>query len=131
MVLVDTNILAYLMIDGDRTSAAQALFARDPDWRSETFILVEFTNVVSTYVRTKALTHKQGWALLAEAQEIFPSLVSVPHAQAYEAAMEFGVSAYDGRFIAIAKQMKSKLVTEDVKLRAAVPAWTRPLRDLI
>ena len=130
MVLVDTNILAYLMIEGDRTSAARALYARDPDWCSEAFILVELTNVLSTYVRTKALTHKQGSALLAEAQAILPTLTSVQHAQAFEMATEFGISAYDGRFIAVAKQMKSKLVTEDVKLRNAVPAWTVSLGDL-
>ena len=131
MVLVDTNILAYLMIEGDRTSAAQALYAHDPDWRSEAFILVEFTNVLSTYVRTKALTHKQGSELLAKAQAILPALASVQHAQALETATEFGISAYDGRFIAIAKQMKARLVSEDIKLRAAVPAWTVSLSDLI
>lgn len=130
MVLVDTNILAYLMIEGDRTSAAQALYARDPDWRSEAFILVEFTNVLTTYVRTKVLTHKQGSELLAKARAILPTLTSVQHAQAFESATEFGISAYDGRFIATAKQMKSKLVTEDTKLRAAVPTWTVSLSDL-
>ena len=130
MVPVDTNILAYLMIEGDRTSAAQALFTRDPDWRSEAFILVEFTNVLTTYVRTKALTHKQGSELLTQAQAILPALTSVQHAQAFETATELGISAYDGRFIALAKQMKSKLVTEDAKLRAAVPAWTVSLGDL-
>jgi predicted nucleic acid-binding protein len=130
LVLVDTNILAYLMIEGDRTSAAQALYARDPDWRSDTFILVEFANVLTTYVRAKALTYKQGSELLAGAQEILPMLTSVQHIQAFEAATEFGISAYDGRFIAIARQMKSKLVTEDAKLRAAVPAWTVSLGDV-
>ncbi len=130
VVLVDTNILAYLMIEGDRTPAAQALYSRDPEWYSEAFILVEFTNVLTTYVRTKALTRKQGSELLAAAHIIFPTLANVQHAQAFETASEFGISAYDGRFIAIAKQVKSKLVTEDVRLRAAVPAWTMSLGDL-
>ena len=43
MVLVDTNVLVYLLIEGDRTEAAQALFARDADWRSESFVLVAFS----------------------------------------------------------------------------------------
>jgi predicted nucleic acid-binding protein len=131
VILVDTNILAYLMIEGDRTTEAQALYVRDPDWRNEAFILVEFTNVLTTYVRTKALTHKQGSELLTQAQAILPTLTSVQHAQAFETATELGISAYDGRFIALAKQMKSKLVTEDAKLRAAVPAWTVFLGDLV
>ncbi len=55
MLLVDTNVLAYLLIEGDHTRAAQALYERDPEWRSEAFILVEFSNVLATYVRTRAL----------------------------------------------------------------------------
>jgi predicted nucleic acid-binding protein len=131
LILIDTNILAYLMIEGDRTSAAQTLFASDSDWASESFILVEFTNVLTTYVRTKALTHKQALEMLAEAQAVVPTLTNVQHSQAFETATEFGISAYDGRFIAIAKQTKSKLVTEDGRLRAAVPAWTIALGDVI
>lgn len=129
MVLVDTNILAYLLIEGDRTPAARALYARDPDWHSEAFILVEFSNILATYVRTHAMTHKQGTGLLAEAQTLMPRLTSLPHAKGLEVATEFGISACDARFIAVAKQMRVKLVTEDNKLRAAVPVWTISLGD--
>lgn len=124
MVFIDTNILAYLMIQGDRTSAAQELYARDPDWRSEGFILVEFSNILATYVRTKAMTREVGARLLAEAQTFVPGLTSVPHAHALETAMQFEISAYDARFITLARHMRVKLVTEDAKLRAAVPNWT-------
>ena len=129
MVLVDTNVLAYLMLEGDRTSAAQELFERDADWRSEAFIMVEFSNVLTTYVRTKALSRDQGLKLLAGAEELVPVLTSVLHVRALEAATQFGISAYDARFVALAMQMKVKLVTEDAKLRAAVPSWTVSLAD--
>jgi predicted nucleic acid-binding protein len=124
VVLVDTNIIAYLMIEGDRTPAALELYERDADWRSETFVMVEFSNVLATYVRTKALTHEQGVKLLVEAQALVPVLTNVMHAQALETATQFGISAYDARFIALAKQMRVKLVTEDTRLQAAVPSWT-------
>ncbi|MFH1045069.1 MAG: hypothetical protein V1796_08550 [Pseudomonadota bacterium] len=39
MVVVDTNVLACLLIESDRTKEAQALFAKDSDWRSEAFLL--------------------------------------------------------------------------------------------
>ncbi|MEA3140135.1 MAG: hypothetical protein QOK23_2304 [Gammaproteobacteria bacterium] len=124
MVLVDTNVLAYLMLEGDRTSAAQELFERDADWRSEAFIMVEFSNVLTTYVRTKVLSRDQGSKLLAGAEKLVPVLTSVRNARALEVATQFGISAYDARFVALAIQMKVKLVTEDAKLRAAVPSWT-------
>ena len=127
MVLVDTNILAYLLIEGDRTAAAQELYARDPDWRSEGFILVEFSNVLATQVRAKTLAREQGTRLLADARALIPEPASVPHADALQTANQFGISAYDARFIVVAMQMKLKLITEDTKLRSAVPSWTASL----
>lgn len=131
MVLVDTNILAYLMIEGDRTAAAQKLFERDSDWCSEAFVMVEFSNVIATYVRTGALTQSQGTKLLAEAQAHLPTLHSIVNTQALETAMQCGISAYDARFISLAKQLKLKLVTQDAKLRVAVPAWTTSLAEAL
>ena len=131
MVLVDTNIIAYLMIRGNRTAAAQQLYERDSDWCSEAFVMVEFSNVIATYVRTRALTQAQGTKLLAESQVHLSTLHSVVNTQALESAMQFGISAYDARFISLAKQLKMKLITEDVKLRVAVPALTMSLDDAL
>lgn len=131
MVLVDTNILAYLMIEGIRTAEAQRLFDRDPDWRSEAFIMVELSNILTTHVRTGALTRERALRLLAEASVLIPAQTSVPHARALEAANDYGISAYDGRFIALARQMRRPLVTEDAKLRAVAPEWTVSLGDAV
>jgi predicted nucleic acid-binding protein len=131
VVLVDTNILAYLIIEGDRTASAQKLFERDSDWCSEAFVMVEFSNVIATYVRTAALSQPQGSRLLTEVQAHLPTLHNVVNAQALEAAMQYGISAYDARFISLARQLKLKLVTEDVKLRTAVPSWTISLADTL
>ena len=46
MKLVDTNVMAYLLIAGDRTDQAQALWRVDPDWRSEAFCRIEFSNLL-------------------------------------------------------------------------------------
>lgn len=127
MILVDTNVLVYLLIEGDRTAAAQRLYASDPDWRSEGFILVELSNVIATHVRLQALTPEQGARLLAEGQALIPEPMSVPHSQALEVANRYDISAYDARFVALAMQMTRRLVTEDAKLRAAVPDWTSSL----
>ena len=131
MVLVDTNVLAYLMLAGDRTTAAQELYGQDSDWRSEAFIMVEFSNVLVTCVRTKALARDQALKLLAGAEEVVSALTSVRHARTLEAATQFGISAYDARFVALAMQMKVRLVTEDAKLRAAVPSWTVSLASAL
>ncbi len=131
MIVVDTNVLAYLLIEGDRTKQAQALFAQDSDWRSETFVLVEFSNVLATYRRMGALTSQQTQSLLAEAATRVRELVNVPNLQALRCAERFAVSAYDARFLAAAGTLGGKLVTEDAKLRAAAPALTRSIAQAL
>jgi len=127
VVVVDTNVVAYLLIEGERTPEAQALHARDPDWRSEAFLLIEFSNLLATYVRGGRLDGVAAPRMLASAERILTGLVNLPHVRALEVAMEFGVSAYDGRFLAVARSFGAKLVTEDAKLRQAAPSLTQSL----
>ena len=131
MVVVDTNILTYLLIEGDRTKQAQALFAKDSDWRSEAFLLVEFSNVLATYNRMHALSSQQTESLLTEAVRRVRELLSVPSLRALRCAERFAVSAYDARFLATADTLGVKLVTEDAKLRAAAPDLTRSLAQAL
>lgn len=131
MVVVDTNVIAYLLIEGDRTKRAHALFARDPDWRSESFLLIEFSNVLATYLKTGDLSRNQAETLLAEVERRVQVLVSVPHARALDVAEEYAVSAYDARFLAAALDMGAKLVTEDTKLRVAAPGLTQSIDEAL
>lgn len=131
MVVVDTNVLAYLLIEGDRTREAQSLFALDSDWRSDTFLPIEFSNIIATYIRLKALNPSQGRSLLAEAEKRMRQTVNVPHARALDIAAQFTVSAYDARFLGAAQSLRAKLVTEDSKLRAAAPALTVSIADAL
>ena len=64
MVVVDTNILAYLLIAGDCTKDAQSLYERDADWKSEAFLLIEFSNILVTYQRNGYLSGNQSESLL-------------------------------------------------------------------
>ena len=131
MVVIDTNVLAYLLIDGDRTADAQALYARDPDWRSEGFLLVEFSNILATYLRAGSLESGAAEGLLASAEQILSGSLSLPHSRALGIAAEFGVSAYDARFLGAARGLGTKLVTEDAKLRRAAPGLTQSLSQAL
>lgn len=131
MVVVDTNIVAYLLIEGDRTRDAQALYARDPEWKSESFLLVEFSNILATYERSGDLGRGQAESLLAAAESRLRGLVTLPHRVALDLARRFGVSAYDARFLAAAEKLRTPLVTEDARLRAAAPSLTRSLTEAL
>lgn len=132
MLLIDTNIVAYLLIDGDQTEAAQALRRSDPDWRSEAFLLVEFTNVLAACMATKRMTLPMAQGFLAKAATLLEGkLARIPHATVLAMVARYRVSAYDARFLALADQLGRRLVTEDAKLRAAAPALTQSLTDAL
>jgi predicted nucleic acid-binding protein len=71
MLLVDTNVVAYLLVEGEHTAAAQQLRARDPDWRSEAFVLVEFTNILASSIATKRMTLPLARDLLQKVSELW------------------------------------------------------------
>jgi predicted nucleic acid-binding protein len=131
VVVIDTNILAYLLIAGDRTKEAQALYRQDPEWKSEAFLLVEFSNLLATCVRNERLTRSRSERVLAEAQSRISGFVQLPHQTALRIANELGISAYDARFLAAAEALNAELVTEDAKLRASAPGRTRSLEEAL
>ena len=131
MIVVDTNVIAYLLIEGDRTADAQALRLADPDWRSEPFLLVEFSNLLATQVRTKALSAAQAKSLLESAAQQVSAWVEVPHAEALAVALDRQVSACDARFVACARRLSAPLVTEDSRLRAATPGSSMSIAEAV
>jgi predicted nucleic acid-binding protein len=132
MVVVDTNVLAYLLIQGDQTFLARRLLVEDDEWHSEPFLLVEFSNVLASYVRSRGLTPKQAEALLKEADTFLRSgWHHLAHVAALKLASEFSVSAYDARFLGVARQLGQRLVTEDRRLRAAAPELTQSLAEAV
>lgn len=131
MIVVDTNVIAYLLIEGDRTADAQALRLADPDWRSEPFLLVEFSNLLATQVRAKALSAAQAKSLLESAAQQVAAWVEVPYAGALTVALERQVSAYDARVVACARRLSVPLVTEDSRLRAATPGLSLSIAEAV
>ena len=132
MLLVDTNVVAYLLIDGNYTEAAQELRLLDSDWRSEAFLLVEFTSVLVSSIARKRMTLSMAEDFLAKAAALFDGkLGRIPHASVLAIATRHRVSAYDARFLSLADQLGSRLITEDARLRAAAPALTQSLAEAL
>src|SRR5690242_2680025 len=128
MLLVDTNIVAYLLIDGDFSEAAQRLRKSDSDWRSEAFLMTEFTNVLAASIAVRRMTPLLAEDFLSKANTLLENkLTRVADTAALAIAVRFRVSAYDARFLALADQIGIRLVTQDAKLRAAAPKLTQSL----
>lgn len=132
MVVVDTNVLGYLLLEGEQTPYARALLAQDGDWRSESFVMVEMTNVLVTVMRARGMPLRDAINVLANAHIVIqPGLEVADHAQVLELAAHRTISAYDARFIVIARDLGTRLVTEDVKLRRAAPDMTQSIAEAL
>jgi predicted nucleic acid-binding protein len=132
VLIVDTNVVAYLLIEGDYTAAARSLHRRDDDWRSDAFIMVEFANVLTASIAARRLDLVLAQRFLADAASLLQGrLTSIPHDSVLSLAVQYRVTAYDARFLALAQLVGSRLVTEDAKLRAAAPSLTQSLADAL
>lgn len=121
-----------MLLEGTYSSAARALFERDPDWRSENYIPVELSNVLVTTMRVRDLPLAKAQAVFADARLLIePGLVTVEHAEAVSTAHRFRITACDARFITAARGLGTKLVTEDAKLRSAAKAFTQTLAQAL
>ena len=133
MLVVDTNIAFALLISSPPFhEAARSLHEQDSDWRIEYYGLVELTNVLSRYVRAKLLGADDARDVLTLAESHFqPGIVHVSNSDALNLSLQHKVSAYDARFLCAARQLGVPLITEDVKLRKAVPTICRSLAEAL
>ncbi len=122
MIVVDSNVLAYLYLPGEYSADAEALLERDPEWAAPVLWRSEFRNILAGYMRRKALTFDQACAVQFEAENLLAgSEFEVDSHAVLELVRDSECSAYDCEFIALANKLKTKLVTMDKKVLRAFP----------
>lgn len=132
MVVVDCNVLVHLLVQGEETARARALLKADADWHSDALIMIELANVLALAVRAKRIAMRDATPVLTQARTVMePGLHVAGDHDAWDAAHDFRVSAYDARYLAIARELGVPLVTEDAKLRSAAPKITRSLAAMV
>lgn len=122
MIVVDTNVVAYLYLPTEFTAAAEQLLERDPDWAAPVLWRSEFRNILAGSMRRGALTLDEARALQAEAESLLAGNEhEVDSRHVLELVRDSDCSAYDCEFAALAMRLGVKLVTMDRKLLAAFP----------
>lgn len=122
MIVVDTNVLAYLYLPGEFTAKAEALLQRDAAWAAPVLWRSEFRNILAGYLRRKALTFEQAVAIQSEAEELLRDAeFEVDSAEVLELVRGSDCSAYDCEFVALAASLEVPLWTMDAKLLRAFP----------
>lgn len=122
MIVVDTNVVAYLYLPTEFTAHAEALLECDPDWAAPVLWRSEFRRILAGYMRRKSLTFEDARALQREAESLLAGNEYETDSQrVLELVRDTDCSAYDCEFAALAMRLGVKLVTMDSKLLKAFP----------
>ncbi|MGH7581950.1 MAG: type II toxin-antitoxin system VapC family toxin [Gemmatimonadales bacterium] len=114
MIVADVNLVAYLLLGGPHTAAAQRVFQRDAVWAAPILWRSEFRSVLAAYMRHGNLTLQEA----ARAHELAVSLLSgreftVSGDRVLDLLAASTCSAYDCEYIALADDLGVPLVTAD------------------
>ncbi len=123
MIVADSNLLAYLLIPGDRTPLAESILAKDPEWATPLLCRSELRNILATYMRQNGLSLSQAQHTMELAEHILRGQeYALPSDAVLETAASSGLSAYDAEFVVLAQQLGVPLVTMDKAILKAFPS---------
>jgi len=123
MIVADANLLAYLVMPGERTAEAEAVLEKDPTWVAPALWRSELRSVVHKYIVRGDLTIARAGALLGQLDEVISGREGDIDAEDVLAlACRSKCSTYDCEYVALAKALGVPLVTTDRAILKAFPA---------
>jgi len=131
VIVVDTNIIAYLYLPCAYTPLAEHLLAHDADWVAPLLWRSELRNVLALYLRRQQLSFDQVLTIQGEAESLLAEGEYEPDSlQVLRLVQRSDCSAYDCEFVALARHLGVRLVTQDKKVLAAFPEIAVSLSNL-
>jgi predicted nucleic acid-binding protein len=122
MIVVDTNVLAYLHIPGEWTEQAIIAYRKDPLWIAPVLWKSEFRSILSLYMRKERLALSDAVAVCDQAELLMKgNEFQVPTADVLGLINDSKCSAYDCEFVALAKANGISLVTTDQRILKEFP----------
>lgn len=130
MIVVDTNVIAYLYLPGDRTVAAEALCREDPEWSAPLLWRSEMRNVLATQIRVARIELDGAQSIQTEAEQLLHGReFAVDSVEVLRLAAESGCSAYDCEFVVLADYLNVPLYSADRRLIERFPQRARLLGE--
>jgi predicted nucleic acid-binding protein len=123
VIIVDTNVLAYLFLQGEHTSQAEAARRQDKVWAAPRLWRSEFRNVLAQYLRRELLTLQDARRMVDRATEMMEGHeYEVSSLYVLELVSQSTCSAYDCEFVALARDLQVPLVTTDRQILREFPS---------
>lgn len=117
MIVVDTTVLADLLVGAERQKkAAKLLIEIDPQWISVGLWRYELGNVLWKTARFVDEANFDANRLLSLSELLVEETIEPSTVHILEIAMETGLSFYDASYVWLARQRGLKLRTRDKKI---------------
>jgi predicted nucleic acid-binding protein len=122
VIVVDSNIVAYCWIRGERTRMAQRIRARDPAWHAPVLWRSEVRSALAGYMARGDMDANRASAIMAEAESAMTGCEHLVESRSVlELAASSRLSAYDCEFVVLAQALAVPLVSEDRAVLKAFP----------
>ena len=119
MIVADTNLIAYLLIRGQHSEQAEAVYTKDPRWVAPLLWRSEFRNILAVYIRKGLMDLNDAYEIMGQAERLMAGQeFEVVSAGVLQLAASSGRSAYDCEFVALAQNLGVTMVTSDRMLAA-------------
>ena len=131
MVVVDTNVIAALYLPNENSVLAETLLLQDANWAAPALWRSELRNVLALYLRKQLLNFEQACQIQNQAESLMiASEYQINSVEVLRLAQSSGCSAYDCEFVALARHLQVKLITQDKQILAQFPQHTIALKDI-
>lgn len=114
MIVADTNLIVYLLVDGPFTKEARAVYEEDPDWVAPSFWRSELRNVLVLSIRRRVMSFSEALEVMGDADLLMgENDRDSASFRILRLAADSGCSAYDCEFVALALDLAVPLITSD------------------
>jgi predicted nucleic acid-binding protein len=122
MIVVDTNIISYLYISGNRSQQSENLLSVDSNWVAPILWRSEFRNVLALYLRKNLLTFDEILLILQQAEKLLSNdEYDISSTHVMQLVKNSKCSAYDCEFVALAQHLDTLLITTDKNILREFP----------
>ncbi len=128
MIVVDTNIIAYLYISGEKSLQVEELLCLDTQWKAPLLWRSEFRSVLSQYLRKGILSLDEILLITQQAEKLLDdNEYKISSAHILQLVNSSRCSAYDCEFVALAQYLDIPLITADKKILEEFPKTAKSL----
>jgi predicted nucleic acid-binding protein len=132
VIVVDTNVIAYLYLPTEHTTLAEALLVSDPEWAAPLLWRSELRNVLALYLQRGLLGFEDAFAIQTEAESLLAGReFDVGSLEVLRLAASSKCSAYDCEFVALAEFLGVRLVTADRQVLRKFKSTAVSLRNAV